>query len=86
MDEAPTADPAISPTGRLFMRLQATATIAPATQLVAAVEPCVSACSIRPSCSIAPVRASPSTITKSPATSGNTLQEMCFRRSQGARR
>ena len=66
------------------MRLQASATMMPATQPVAAVEPSAASCSARPARSITPVRANPSTITKRPPTSGSTLHDMCFIRFQGA--
>src|SRR5258707_8774622 len=72
-DAAVAADPAISPTGRLFIRLQASATIAPAIQLVAAAELRAAICSTTLARSIAPVRANPSTITKKAPTRRSRL-------------
>ena len=83
---AAAAEPAISPAGRLFIRLLATATMVPAPSAVAGNDSSVAACSHWLSAPRTPVRPNPSTRTNRPATSGSTSHEIPLSRSHGASR
>ena len=79
-----TAVPAISPAGRLFRTLHASASTIPAPQAVPCADRAAASCSRLASWSSSPVRPSASTSTNNPATSGSTPQEMPRSTPQGA--
>src|SRR6267378_1753632 len=74
---------AIRPTGRLLMRLEATATTMPATHDVVCGDAAAASCRLVASADNTPVRFNPATTTNRPGTSGRTLQETSLRIGSG---
>src|SRR5882757_10315741 len=79
-------EPAISPSGKLLIKLQRTATTLPVTSEVAFGAAAALVGNKVISGFSTPVASTASTRTKSPATKGNTLQEMSFAIAHGERR
>ncbi len=80
------AVPATRPAGRLFIRLDANATIAPAPHAVARGAAWAAARRVSVRAAIRPVWPTPATSTNRPATRASTLHDTCCSRAHGASR